>query len=63
MLRPESTADRRAQRALREDVRSGKEALSRHPQTEVPLPEPFGDVLVTRVELEALIRPSLLRSV
>ena len=63
LLRPEGTNDRRAQRALREDVRSGKEALSRHPQTEVPLPEPFGDVLVTRVELEALIRPSLLRSV
>ncbi len=63
MLRPESTADRRAQRALREDVKAGKEALSRHPQTEVPLPEPFTDVLVTRAELEALIRPSLLRSV
>jgi hypothetical protein len=44
-------------------VKAGKEALSRHPQTEVPLPEPFDDVLVTRAELEALIRPSLLRSV
>jgi hypothetical protein len=63
MLRPVSTADRRAQRALREDVKAAKEALSRHPQTEVPLPEPFTDVLVTRAELEALIRPSLLRSV
>ena len=63
ILRPETTGDRRAQRALREDVKAGKEALSRHPQTEVPLPEPFEDVLVTRVELEALIRPSLLRSV
>ena len=63
ILRPESTGDRRAQRALREDVKAAKEALSRHPQTEVPLPEPFDDVLVTRVELEALIRPSLLRSV
>jgi Hsp70 protein len=63
LLRPESTGDRRAQRALREDVKAGKEALSRHPQTEVPLPEPFGDVLVTRAELEQLIRPSLLRSV
>jgi actin-like ATPase involved in cell morphogenesis len=63
ILRPESTGDRRAQRALREDVKAGKESLSRHPQTEVPLPEPFEDVLVTRVELEALIRPSLLRSV
>ncbi|MGH3878951.1 MAG: Hsp70 family protein [Actinophytocola sp.] len=63
MLRPESTADRRARRAMAEDVKAAKEALSRHPQTEVPLPEPFPDVLVTRVELEALIRPSLLRSV
>jgi actin-like ATPase involved in cell morphogenesis len=63
LLRPESTADRRAQRALREDVKAAKETLSRHPQTEVPMPEPFDDVLVTRTELEALIRPSLLRSV
>ena len=63
LLRPESTADRRAARALREDVRAAKESLSDHPQTEVPLPEPFGDVLVTRAELESLIRPRLLRSV
>lgn len=63
MLRPESTADRRTQRALREDVKQAKEALSRYPQTEVPMPEPFEDVLVTRGELEALVRPSLLRSV
>ncbi|EWC58301.1 molecular chaperone protein [Actinokineospora spheciospongiae] len=63
LLRPESTADRRARRALQEDVKAAKEALSRHPQTEVPMPEPFDDVLVTRAELEALIRPSLLRSV
>ncbi|MFC4853298.1 Hsp70 family protein [Actinophytocola glycyrrhizae] len=63
LLRPESTADRRTARALREDVRAAKESLSEHPQTEVPLPEPFGDVLVTRAELEALIRPGLLRSV
>src|SRR5439155_6258840 len=63
LLRPESMADRRAQRALREDVKAAKEALSRHPQTEVAMPEPFSDVRVTRAELEALIRPSLLRSV
>jgi hypothetical protein len=63
LLRPESSADRRAQRALREDVKAAKESLSTHPQTEVALPEPFEDVLVTRAELEALIRPSLLRSV
>ncbi|MFC0545542.1 Hsp70 family protein [Kutzneria chonburiensis] len=63
LLRPESTADRRAQRALVEDVRAAKEALSRHPQTVVPMPEPFADVTVTRPELEALIRPSLTRSI
>jgi actin-like ATPase involved in cell morphogenesis len=63
LLRPESTADRRARRALGEDVRAAKEMLSRHPQTEVPMPEPFADVLVTRPELEALVRPSLSRSV
>ncbi|HEU5473849.1 MAG TPA: Hsp70 family protein [Actinophytocola sp.] len=63
LLRPQSTGDRRAQRALREDVRAAKESLSRHPQTDLPLPEPFDDVLVTRLELEALIRPGMLRSV
>lgn len=63
LLRPESTADRRARRALQEDVRAAKEALSRLPQTEVPMPEPFTDVLVTRAELEALVRPAILRSV
>ncbi|HEU5111317.1 MAG TPA: Hsp70 family protein [Micromonosporaceae bacterium] len=63
LLRPRSTGDRRAQRSLREDVRAAKESLSRHPQTDLPLPEPFDDVLVTRVELEALIRPGMLRSV
>ncbi|HVW45371.1 MAG TPA: Hsp70 family protein [Amycolatopsis sp.] len=63
LLRPESTADRRTRRALQEDVKAAKEALSRHPQTEVPMPEPFADVLVTRGELEALVRPSMLRSV
>ncbi|MBF6507665.1 Hsp70 family protein [Nocardia farcinica] len=63
LLRPDTTADRRAQRALREDVRAAKETLSRHPQTEVPMPEPFEDVLVTRAELEGLVRPTMLRSV
>ncbi|KAA9159967.1 Hsp70 family protein [Amycolatopsis acidicola] len=63
LLRPESTADRRTRRALQEDVKAAKESLSRHPQTEVPMPEPFTDVLVTRGELEALVRPAMLRSV
>ncbi|WP_030225649.1 Hsp70 family protein [Actinoalloteichus caeruleus] len=62
LLRPGTTSDRRAQRMLREDVRAAKEALSRHSQTEVPLPEPFPDVLVTRAELDALMRANLLRS-
>lgn len=63
LLRPESTADRRGRRALEEDVRGAKEALSRHPQAELPMPEPFTDVLVTRDELEGLVRPAMLRSV
>ncbi|MEV6829008.1 Hsp70 family protein [Amycolatopsis sp. NPDC051102] len=62
LLRPQTTADRRARRALLQDVRDAKESLSRHAQTHVPMPEPFGDVLVSRDELEALVRPSLLRS-
>ncbi len=62
LLRPQTTAERRARRALLQDVRDAKESLSRHAQTHVPMPEPFGDVLVSRDELEALVRPSLLRS-
>ena len=63
LLRPESTADRRARRTLQEDVRAAKESLSRHSHTEVPMPEPFEDVLVNRSDLEALVRPSMMRSV
>ncbi|NUT53505.1 MAG: Hsp70 family protein [Saccharothrix sp.] len=63
LLRPESTADRRARRTLQEDVRAAKESLSRHAHTEVPMPEPFEDVLVNRTDLEALVRPSMMRSV
>ena len=63
LLVPRSTSDRRAARALRQDVTAAKESLSEHPQTEVPLPDPFGDVLVTRQELDDLIRPNLTRSV
>ncbi|MEC3982205.1 Hsp70 family protein, partial [Amycolatopsis sp. H20-H5] len=62
LLRPQTVADRRIRRSMLQDVRDAKESLSRHPQTEVPMPEPFSDVLVTRAELEALVRPSLLRS-
>ncbi|MDX3188179.1 Hsp70 family protein [Streptomyces sp. MN03-5084-2B] len=62
LLRPQTTADRRTRRALLQDVRDAKESLSRHTQTHVPMADPFGDVLVSRDELEALVRPSLLRS-
>jgi hypothetical protein len=48
---------------LIELVRAAKDTLSRQPQAEIPMPEPFPDVLVTRPELEALVRPSLSRSV
>ncbi|WP_410576679.1 Hsp70 family protein [Amycolatopsis sp. lyj-108] len=62
ILRPQSVSDRRTRRSLLQDVRDAKESLSRHQQTEIPMPEPFGDVRVTRTELEALVRPSFLRS-
>ncbi len=62
LLRPQTTSDRRLRRVLLQDVRDAKESLSRHAHTEVPMPDPFGDVLVTRAELEALVRPNLLRS-
>ncbi len=62
VLRPQSVGDRRTRRSLLQDVRDAKESLSRHQQTEIPMPEPFGDVRVTRMELEALVRPAFLRS-
>ncbi|WP_051114963.1 Hsp70 family protein [Actinokineospora enzanensis] len=60
---PETTADRRAQRALREEVTAAKEALSQHQVTEIPLPEPFDEIMVTRGELESLIADPIRRSV
>lgn len=63
LLRPASTAERRTRRMLRDDVKAAKEALSRHKQTQVLLPEPFADVQLTRAELEALVRPAMLRGV
>ncbi len=63
VLRPADSASRRAARALAEDVRASKETLSRYPQTEVALPDPFSDVHLTRPEFEGLIRPNLVRSI
>jgi len=56
-------ANRRLRRAFETDVRDCKEALSRYAQSEVPMPEPFGDALLTRTEFEELIRPQLSRTV
>lgn len=61
--RPTDTSSRRAQRALAVDIKEGKEALSRHPHTDIAFPAPFHDVHVTRSEFEELIRPNLARSV
>ncbi|MGJ7905540.1 type VII secretion-associated protein [Actinopolyspora sp. H202] len=51
--------DRRRRRVLRQDVRGAKETLSRHSYTDVPLPPPFSDALVTRSDLESLMVASL----
>ncbi|GGL96222.1 hypothetical protein GCM10011594_14940 [Nakamurella endophytica] len=63
LLHPVDPLGRRAARAVVEEVRAGKEALSRHPQTDVALPEPWTDAHLTRQEFEALVRPQLSRSV
>lgn len=55
--------DRRRRRVLRTDVRSAKETLSRHPYTDVPLPQPFTDAHVTRTDLERLVGDQLRRTV
>ncbi|WP_086666507.1 Hsp70 family protein [Lentzea kentuckyensis] len=62
LLRPVTIDDHRARLGLREELRLAKEDLSELPQVEVLMPEPFEKVVVTRGELEALIRPSLIRS-
>lgn len=62
LLRPADAASRRAARALADDTRAAKEALSRYPQADVPLPPPLPDVHVTRAELEELARPLLERA-
>ncbi len=61
--RPTDTESRRKQRALAVDVREGKEALSRHPHTDIALSAPFKDVHLTRSEFEEMIRSNLTRSV
>ncbi|SDP12004.1 Hsp70 protein [Nakamurella panacisegetis] len=63
LSRPRNSADRRGARSLREDVRAAKETLSRYAQTDLPLPDPFDDTLLTRKEFEGLVRPVIARTV
>lgn len=63
LLTADDQPSRRQRRIFDNDVRDCKEALSRFPQAEVPLPPPLHDQLVTRNEFEHLIRPKLARGV
>lgn len=62
LMKPSDAATRRLARAFTQDVKDAKESLSRFPQTDVAMPEPFRDVHLTRAEFESLIRPQLQRS-
>jgi type VII secretion-associated protein (TIGR03931 family) len=55
-------ADRRRRRVIHQDVQGAKETLSRHTYTDVPMPPPFSDAHVTRVDLERLITPAVDRA-
>ena len=54
--------DRRRRRVIHQDVRGAKETLSRHTYTDVPMPPPFADAHVTRLDLEQLITSQLDRA-
>ncbi|MGI5241136.1 Hsp70 family protein [Dactylosporangium sp. CA-139066] len=62
LTRPETPADRRAAHAFREDVRIGKEMLSRSASTLLHVPIFDDDALLTRVQLEQLALPILERT-
>ncbi|MEU3647490.1 Hsp70 family protein [Lentzea sp. NPDC034063] len=62
LMRPVTVDDHRARLGLREELRLAKEDLSELPQVEVLMPEPFEKVVITRAELEALVRSSLIRT-
>lgn len=62
LLRPTTVDDHRACLGLREELRLAKEDLTELPQVEVLMPEPFEKVVITRAELEALVRSSLIRT-
>ncbi|HEV7648033.1 MAG TPA: type VII secretion-associated protein [Actinophytocola sp.] len=54
--------DRRRRRVIHQDVRGAKETLSRHTYTDIPMPPPFADVHVTRLDLERLVTLQLDRA-
>ncbi|ADD43332.1 Hsp70 family protein [Stackebrandtia nassauensis] len=63
LVNPQTMEDRRARRALYEDVRIAKEQLSRRARAELPVPLLGTDTHITRDELEELTRPLLERAV
>ncbi|MGH8879779.1 MAG: Hsp70 family protein, partial [Stackebrandtia sp.] len=63
MLNPTTMADRRARRALYDDVRTAKEQLSRRSRADLPVPLLDIDSHFTREELDQITRPLLERAV
>ncbi|GAB3157051.1 hypothetical protein GCM10027290_56480 [Micromonospora sonneratiae] len=63
LVQPETRADRRASRALWDDVRTGKELLSRTASTLVHIPFLDDDAPLPREQLEQLALPVLARTV
>jgi Hsp70 protein len=63
LAEPADRADQRAARALWDDVRAGKEMLSRAPRTTVHVPIFDDDAPLGREEVEELARPILERTV
>ncbi|HEV2779178.1 MAG TPA: Hsp70 family protein [Actinophytocola sp.] len=61
--RPVAAAELSEIAYIRENVRAAKEVLSREQQVEVRLPGGLPEMLLTRQELEARIRPDLARAV
>ncbi|MGH3879166.1 MAG: type VII secretion-associated protein [Actinophytocola sp.] len=55
-------ADRRRRRVIHQDIRGAKETLSRHTYTDIPMPPPFPDAHVTRLDLEQLVTKQLDRA-
>jgi actin-like ATPase involved in cell morphogenesis len=59
LAEPRTSEERRQRRLFRDDVRSAKERLSRHPTAELYVPGFDRNVHVTREEFEAVVRPLL----